>query len=123
MASKLARQLQELKICNNYGLLTRFGKKQDVVCEYVLRVPHACTCNRTQVWSPRFKTDTKAPWYDYGMKTFLGNRAESMPEALAWASQEYSITEWAPSPFGGKIPKTVLDRAKAAVKAAAKEGS
>lgn len=70
-------------------------------------------CNKTLVWSPSFITDPKAHWSDHGRKAFVGNRSKSMPQALAWATETYGITEWVPSPFGGsKIPKLVLDKAK-----------
>ena len=57
------------------------------------------------------------PDYDQGSKAFVGYRAESMPLALAWASERYGVTEWAPSPFGGaQVPKEIRDAAERAVK-------
>lgn len=51
-----------------------------------------------QVIGVGFATDPKAPWFDYGCKTFRGKIAD---EAKRWAGERYSITEWVRDPFGG----------------------
>lgn len=117
--SKLADALREqFKIFNTHGLLSKFGDKdRDIAVSYTAPDQRSVMANGSAVWSPSFKTDPQSAWYDHGKRTFVGNRAESMPRALKWATETYGITDWAPCPFGGaKVPKYVLDRAKAAVK-------
>lgn len=114
--SKLADTLREMRVRNTHGILKRFVVLDvtSIGCTYApaerLR-PH-----KSRVYSPFFKTDPDAAWYDYGCKAFVGKRAESMPQALAWATDQYGVSEWAPSPFGGYIPKAILDAAKKAAK-------
>jgi|ERR1051325_6282473 hypothetical protein len=60
-----------------------------------------------QVYSPFFKTDPSAAWYDYGSKTFTGNRSESFPKAKAWASETYGITDWLPNAMRCHVPSIV----------------
>lgn len=120
--SKLAEQLMAHRIHNDHNLLRQFGDiGKNIAVSYRpgqegrMGVAH---CNKTVVHSPSFKTDPKSHWSDYGCMSFTGNRSESMPKALAWATETYGITEWVPSPFGGsKLPKSVLDKAKEFLKA------
>ena len=124
--SKLADALRAMRVFNDHALLMRFAAdKQKAVC--VLYDPSWTQTARPalcRVWSPFFETDPRAHWSDHGCKTFVGNRAESMPLALAWAQEKYGVSEWAPSPFGGaKVPKEIRDAAKRAVlEAEAKRG-
>lgn len=112
---KLADALSAMRIHNNHNLLSRFGGERDVWVEYV--PPDRVRAQKSAVYSITHQTDPNASWYDHGNKTFVGNRARSLPVALAWATETYGITEWAASPFGGKVPAHVLAKAKAAVKA------
>jgi len=64
-------------------------------------------CDKSQVYSPFFKTDPEASWYNYGHKTFNGNRATSFPKAKAWASETYGITEWKPNKSRDHVPAIV----------------
>jgi hypothetical protein len=114
--SKLADNLRALKIHNNHGLLTVFGDERDVWIDYVPPEVRQVRAARSMVHSVHHRTDPNGHYSDYGAKSFSGNRAASMPCAIAWATEAYGITEWAPSPFGGKIPARVLAKAKAAVK-------
>jgi hypothetical protein len=117
--SKLEDQLRAIRVFNTHELLLRFGVPgRDVGLTYYPPETRSVRPNMTKVYSPTFKTNPKAHWSDYFCKVFIGNRAESMPEAQAWASEQYGITEWAPDPTsrGGKVPKYVVDAAKAAVK-------
>lgn len=112
--------LHALKVYNTYELLLRFDATQKAVaCQYVTAFPRG-----TRVWSPRFATDPKAHWTHHGRKLFYDKRSVSMPKALAWATREYGITEWAADPTdpNTKIPKAVRDAALAAVKKAKSEG-
>lgn len=60
-----------------------------------------------------FNTDPKAPWYNYGRKTFNGsNNSPSKQEALDWAAQTYGITAWKKDPFGVFQAAEVFDRAE-----------
>lgn len=115
--SQLADALRELNVFNEHNLVSRFGGPRDV---YVIYTPYEPRIGGAyaQVISPHFKTEpTGGYWAHYGHKTFIGNKAESMPKAIEWATEHYGIAEWAPSPFrGAKVPKHVLDAAKRAVK-------
>lgn len=119
--SRLADALRAMGVFNDYGLLMRFAtdKRSAVAVAYSPRAEGASRVSVSSVSSPFSQTDPGAHWSDHGCKTFAGNRAESMPLALAWAQKTYGITEWAPSPFGGaKIPKRIRDAAECAVKEA-----
>ena len=119
--SKLADTLREMRVHNTHELLVRFRLPtvEAIACTYAPS-EHWRT-QKSEVYSPFGKTDANAAWYDYGCKTFLGNRAASMPQALAWAEAQYGVREWAPSPFGGYIPKAILDAAKKAAKEHSKQ--
>lgn len=64
-------------------------------------------CDKSQVYSPFFKTDPKSAWYDHGNKTFTGNRAISFPKAKVWASETYGITDWKPNATRSHVPSIV----------------
>lgn len=116
--SKLSEGLRAMGIFNTHELLKRFGVKgKDVAVSYCPPLPRMVQAARSYVYSPSHKTDEQAGWYDYGRKAFIGKQAESMPRALAWASELYEIDEWAPDPTsrGSKVPKYVADAARAAV--------
>ena len=44
---------------------------------------------------------------------FLGKEAASFTRAVAWATQAFGVDLWSPSPFGGVVPKVVIDVAYA----------
>jgi len=116
--SKLGQQLEALRIFNTHGILERFGERGTAVAvAYHPGESRRCECDKSIAFSPFFKTDPKAAWYDHGQKVFIGKRSESLPQALAWASETYGIREWTtcPTDVSAKIPKYILDRAKAAV--------
>lgn len=67
--------------------------------------------SRCIVCSPFFKTDPSgAAWYDHGDKAFSGRKAESVIEAMAWASKTYGITDWAGNRMRDKVPAIVQKR-------------
>jgi hypothetical protein len=68
--------------------------------------------SKSVVFSVWFETDPKAHYSDNGCKSFAGNRAESFPEALAWASKRFGVKAWVncPSDVNAKIPKRVYDK-------------
>lgn len=114
--SKFADKLRALNIYNNHDILKRFGKHgHDVYVDYD-KAESRGRCSHSTVYSPSHKTDPQSAWYDYGNKSFVGNRKESLPKAMEWASDKYGIAEWAVSPFGGRIPQYVYDAAKEAVR-------
>ena len=114
--SKLAEALRAHKIINVWDLLKRFGDQGRDVGVYYHARPSGrmgmAQCCHSQVFSPTFLTAPKAPWYDEGLKTFVGDRAESFPAAIKWASETYNIQEWVPFGPGSRVPKYVMDRAK-----------
>ena len=119
--SKLVDTLREMRVFSTHELLVRFRSRNvpSIACTYA--PADRWQPRKSTVYSPVFKTDTGAAWYDYGCKTFVGKRAASMPQALAWAEAQYGVREWAPSPFGGYIPKAILDAAKKAAKEHSKQ--
>ncbi|MDI3258383.1 MAG: hypothetical protein QJR02_01480 [Sinobacteraceae bacterium] len=113
--SKLADTLHAMGIHNDHGLLMRFGGERDVVVDYSAGEPRASIVRGSSVWSPHFKTESNSAWYQRGNKAFIGKRADSFPQALKWAEEQYGITDWLPSPFGGsKVPARVVKAAKIA---------
>jgi hypothetical protein len=121
--SKLADALRDIRIRNNWDMLMMFGEGNDVAVKYY-RPPEGRSgwgrFQHTAVWAPTKKhpvvpLDDKWP-HSYAVKRFLGPRASSVPEALKWVAVNIG-GEFVPSPFGGYLPKPVVDRAKAAAKA------
>ena len=95
----IKQRLRDYGVINTHDLLLRFAKKgKDVACCYYPPDTRGVMAAKTQVYSPRYKTDPAGSWYNYGQKTFVGNKAESMPQAIAWASKRYGIREWVPDP-------------------------
>lgn len=120
--SKLQDQLREMRVFNTHGLLKHFALKgRDVAVVYHTAVPRQCSCNHSVVYSPSHKTSPDAPWYNNGCKSFVGQKSESVPLAIAWATEKYGITEWVtcPTDRSAKIPAEVLEAAKKAAKIAA----
>lgn len=121
--SKLADQLRAMGVHNNHELLKRFAKRGKGVCvsfrgDGPMGIPNAATL----VWSPRFRVDPSAHFMDHGARAFDGRKRDTEPLAVAWASKQYGITEWATSPFGGKIPKAAKDAAVKAAREAERDG-
>jgi len=120
--SKTVDDLRELGIYNVSGMLERFAEKgKDVACCFTPWAAREMRGNVTHVYSPSHKTNPEAHWMDRGRKAFYGNRKRSMPEAVAWATKQYGVSDWAPCPTDPqsvRIPKVVRERAMAAIKAA-----
>lgn len=118
--SKLSDALREQKIFNNWYMLIQFGGDMDVAVEYHRPAEGRlgwCDSSRTRVWSPRKNPKLGGPtglsreW----VKNFLGIRKESLPAALAWASEEFREI-YVVSPFGGYLPKHIILKAKKSIK-------
>lgn len=112
-----------LNVINTYDLLVRFGKKRetDVAVSFHGRGPsRSLQPPQARVFSTSHNTNPKAAWYDRGCKTFVGNREESLPLAISWASQRYGIAEpdWVPCPTSRNtyVPRSVMAAAMAALK-------
>jgi hypothetical protein len=121
--SKLSDALNALRVFNNHDLLMRFGEARDVAVEYHPRDAGAGGPG-VSVFSPRFETHPGGFWYDRGREqfsTFGRTRHEAIRKAKTWASKQYGIEHWAPSPFGGYVGASVRMRAEAAVRAARKK--
>jgi hypothetical protein len=118
----LRARLAATNIVNTHDLLRRFGRESDVAVSFCgTDNSRGGRAAHTQVWKPGHKTDPAAHWRDYGNKTFLGSRGESLPAAKAWAEQNYTgPVVWVPSPVlagrGCYVPEQVVERAKAAVR-------
>lgn len=122
--SKLTDQLSAIKVYNNWELLARFGGAQDVTYEYSRASSGLAGIGETTgvtVWSPRANPKLEPPrrLERFYSKVFHGKRSRSWPEAEAWLAVEFPGVEFVTSPFGGRVPKRVLDKAKAATKVAA----
>lgn len=117
--SKFGDQLRGIGIHNTHDLLIEFGEKgRDVAVSYTSAEGRMVRASGTSVFSPTFKTDPTAGWYNYGNKTFVGLRSESLEVTKKWASEKYGIEEWKPCPLirGDYIPVYVFEAAKKAVK-------
>jgi len=114
--SRLVQVLNAHKIHNDWELLSRFTEKGEINVAVTYRVPYPRLVRPrgTQVWAPGIVTDADAHWVDNGNKTFTGQKAESWPKAMAWATEKYKITKWGPSPFGAStyLPERVIARAR-----------
>lgn len=121
--SKLADKLRAMRVFNDHDLLSRFAanRKRAIAVDYIPPEGRLVRAHSSRVWSPFFQTDPNSAWYDHGHKTFVGRRSESLPKALAWATEQYGIAEWATSPFGAKIPKDAMDAASRAARDAPAE--
>lgn len=108
--------IEAVHIINTYDQLLEavrlkiITKNQAVACTYDRRAEGRmgmCDMNKSTVSSPFFNTNPSAHWSDYGQKVFLGNRAESLPKAKAWASHEYGVKDWARNRAGSWVPAQV----------------
>ena len=108
-------KLATMNIINTWDILMRFGQKgKDVAVTYTRRADGRGgwgDVNKSQVFSPSHETDHKSHFSDYGSKSFVGDKAKSMPLALAWAGKTYGVTEWVTCPTcrNTKIPRYVLN--------------
>lgn len=126
--SKLADSLRETRICNNWGMLDRFGTKQDVVVAYHAFIPGRIgigSYSHTEVWSsrPHPKLPERATMGVTYQRNFRGKRVDSLPEALAWVAAELECGRMVPSPFGGYLPHTVVQKAKESLECPTKTSS
>lgn len=76
--------------------------------------------SRSFVYRPGYNTDPEAAWYDHKTKTFSGNKATSVEEAKAWASERYGIKEWAKTPYGDWMDADFVKKRVAELKALVK---
>lgn len=69
------------------------------------------------VFSPFFKTNPSAAWYDYGCKTFSlsfngaphrERKGAALKAAMEWAAR-YGVTEWAKNRQGDYVAKDIND--------------
>lgn len=115
VVSKTANRLRRLNVHNNWELLRTFGGPYDVAVTYQ-PAPRGrlgmAESDKSRVWSPRrhSKLELK-PLYRCSEKVFVGRRRDSFPQALAWAVETFKH-EFVISPFGGRVPKHVVERAK-----------
>lgn len=111
--SKLADQLREIKVFNNWELLRQFAHSHDeVAIEYQTSSNWHVHC--TRIWTCFKNPKLNIPRNHLNPvteKEFVGKRSESWPKALEWANQNMK-GPFVVSPLGGWISKSVLDRAK-----------
>ena len=115
--SKLADQLREHKIFNNWNLLNQFGKTGDVVIDFNRPSSGLAGIRElwgTAVWSiykhPALTLPTRLLSTRTFQKEFFGPRKQSFPAALVWAHETFGSL-YAPSPFGGHIPLHIKQKA------------
>jgi hypothetical protein len=115
----IKRKLGKHNIHNTHDLIKAFAhdKGKAIMLNYTPASPHIGT-DGTRVYSPFFKTDPDAHFVNHGCKKFFGNFEESMPKAEQWASREYGIDNWSPSPFSRfeRVPTEIRERALASTK-------
>jgi len=118
----LAKRIREkLGILNVHGLLVAFGEdRKDVAVCYHPASAGFVHAAKTRIYSPSFKTNPDAAWYDRGCKVFVGKRSDSFEPAIAWAAKEYGIDGWASCLLerATVVPAYVMEKAKAALKGA-----
>ncbi len=122
---RFADALRGIGVINTHDMLVRFGqrRKDDVACLY--HVGHRGLAPETVAYSPSHHTDPQETgWRGLGRKHFHGSRRESMPKAIAWATERYGIADWRRCPMepSNMVPATVLERAREAVRAPEPEG-
>ena len=141
--SKAADRLREIKVYNDYDVLT-IAAQIGVVPVAVLYRPQdtgrAYQGAAWQVHHLREKTDPDGHWRDYGHRTFTvsfyergivaengrsraaaGNKA-ALAAALAWASERYGVAEWGTVPGlpRGHFPAEAAAKVKAMLREHAK---
>lgn len=114
-------RFRALGVFNTHEFALRFGTKgvDDYVVTYRPYESRTLSGNETSVWAPGRKLNPAGHWQNYaGGKIFHGPRAVSRPLAVAWATTEFKITDWAPCPVdpSALVPKTVRDRGLAWLK-------
>lgn len=111
----LIAALREGGIINAHDILKRFGTKgTDVAISYT--PSGGMDYAHTSVFSPSHQTDPEAGLRRGHHKTFSGKRDVSFPEAKAWATEKYGITEW--ETFADyTVPTYVMDAARAFIAA------
>lgn len=121
--SRMTDRFREIKVVNNWELLTRYGSGNDVAIEYSRPAEGRagwCETTKTTVWSPWQNPKLEKPrkFQPGTNREFGGLRRESLPLALAWAKEQFGA-DYVSSPFGGYIPKGVWKRALLALQDAA----
>jgi len=108
------------RIFSTHDILVSFGIRgsTDVACFYARISEPLGMVPGCYIYSPSHRTDPQARRHDHRCKTFVGERSESMPRALAWASRRYGVTEWAPCPLDAyaMIPRVVREAALTCVR-------
>lgn len=106
-------RLHEFGIRSPYDIATKAGQPSLFVVYHPQR--SAATPAKWVIKAIDFDTDPKAPWYNYGCKTFYPehpltkeNKDAAGHKALAWASKQYGVGKWERSPFGSYHPKGTL---------------
>lgn len=123
----MADALHAIGVHNNWGMLAEFGDRLDAAVEYIRPAEGRGGWSRiqhTRVWArvkghPVIPLGDKWP-HSHAVKEFSGPRRDSLPAALAWATENLGC-EFVPSPFGGYLPKHVVDKAKARLRLVGKE--
>lgn len=108
--SALEDQLRTLRVYNDHGFFNGAEPAGQVWLGYNPREPRGVRGAYWGVYRKNVKTDPEGPWYFYGNKAFSawdrGPNGES-PRALAlkraqeYCAEQYGITEWKRTPFGG----------------------
>lgn len=108
MTSKYQRLRDEHNIINEWDLGKRYAAAmhEEVPPIVVYRPTQQGRAYQSAAWQilrPGFKTDARGHWTNNWMKTFdvyaLEEREAQRLAAIAWATEQYHITEWAKSPI------------------------
>lgn len=105
-------QLQERKIYNPYGL----AELQDQPKVWVEFTPNGTGRSMTiGGWRVHHLGYSSDPDNKFGSKAFINlsrdDKEEKRLQAIAWATERYTIQDWERSPFGTYHPVGTMDRA------------
>lgn len=80
-------------------------RKGDVAVSYRRAESRSVFPSGTVVWGKGFMVnpDAKDWWNKQGNKEFSGQRAKSLPQALAWASEKFGIKKWRRNGMGDYV--------------------
>lgn len=109
---KLTKEiLREHKIYNSHDICRVFGGK--IYLTYHAPDGRRCMSAKWVAQGVGIKTDPDGPWYNNGMKTFIGKmRSPALDEAKRWANEQYGISDWLRDPWGCWQDSEVVARAQ-----------
>jgi hypothetical protein len=128
--SKTIDLLRTAGVFNDHGFFDGSdGPRSEVWVAYFSDLSRGGHGRYARVYRRSHETDPAGPWYHNGNKAFYGvtrtsegmtQRAHCLALAQEWAGEQYGITEWARTPFGGYGDAGFVKRRLAELKEQAK---